>query len=188
MIARLLGDKGVREYIQAARIIKGRNPEASFALAGALDPNPASVTQAELDQWINEGVIKYLGVLEDVRPAFENCSVYVLPSYYREGTPRTVLEAMSMGRPIITTNAPGCRETIKLPGQTLNKDSKEIIRGENGFLVPVKDVEKLVQAMEQFINHPELIHQLGERSRKIAEEKYDVHKVNEVIMRGMGIF
>jgi glycosyltransferase involved in cell wall biosynthesis len=70
----------------------------------------------------------------------------------------------------------------------LDKHSKEIIRGENGFLVPVKDVEKLVQAMEQFINHPELIQQMGERSRKIAEEKYDVHKVNEVIMRGMGIF
>jgi glycosyltransferase involved in cell wall biosynthesis len=156
-------------------------------MEGPLDPNPASVTQAELDQWINEGVIDYLGVLKDVRPALENCSVYVLPSY-REGTPRTVLEAMSMGRPIITTNAPGCRETIKLTGPTLAKHSKEIIRGENGFLVPVKDVEKLVQAMEKFINQPELIHQLGERSRKIAEEKYDVHKVNEVDFERDGAF
>ena len=188
MIGRLLGDKGVREYVRTARIIKKRTPEASFALAGPLDPNPASVTQAELNQWINEGVIDYLGVLDDVRPAFENCSVYVLPSY-REGTPRTVLEAMSMGRPVITTNAPGCRETIKmLPGQSLDKNSGEMIQGDNGFLVPVKNVEKLVQAMEQFIVHPELIYQMGKRSRKIAEEKYDVHKVNEVIMRAMGLW
>lgn len=188
MICRLLADKGVREYVRAARIIKERYPEAGFMLAGALDPNPASVSQAELDHWINEGVVDYLGVLEDVRPTFENCSVYLLPSY-REGTPRTVLEAMSTGRPVISTNAPGCRETIKMPpGQSLDKNSREIVQGENGFLVPVKNVEKLVQAMEQFIVHPELIEKMGRRSREIAEEKYDVHKVNEVIMREMGLW
>ena len=169
-------------------MIKKRYPEAGFSLAGALDSNPSSVSQAELNQWKTEGVIDYLGILEDVRPAFADCSVYVLPSY-REGTPRTVLEAMSMGRPIITTNAPGCRETIAMTsGQLLDKGSKQIIRGENGFLLPVKNVEKLVQAMEQFIKNPELSRKMGERSREIAVEKYDVHKVNEVMMREMGLF
>lgn len=185
MIARLLKDKGLREYVQVARVIRARYPEARFRLAGPLDSNPTSVSQAELEQWKKEAVIDYLGELQDVRPALADSSIYVLPSY-REGTPRTVLEAMSMGRAIVTTNAPGCRETIRLPGgQLLDKDSKAVVQGENGFLVPVKNVDELVQAMEQFILHPELIHQMGRKSREIAEEKYDVHKVNAVMMKAM---
>lgn len=107
-----------------------------------------------------------------MRPAIEKATVYVLPSY-REGTPRTVLEAMAMGRPIITTDAPGCRETV--------------IDGDNGFLVPVKSVEALAAAMIRFIETPELIAKMGIRSRQIAEEKYDVHKVNAVMLKAMGI-
>lgn len=188
MICRLLGDKGVREYVQAARTIKERYPAASAVLIGALDPNPTSVSQAELDQWIQEGVVDYLGVLDDVRSAVADCSVQVLPSYYREGTPRTVLEAMSMGRPIITTNAPGCRETVKLPDlMFLDKESKDVIKGENGFLIPPRNVGTLVQAMEQFLDHPELILQMGRCSRLFAEKKYDVHKVNAVILQAMGL-
>jgi glycosyltransferase involved in cell wall biosynthesis len=187
MICRLLVDKGVREYVEAARVIRARCPEVRFRLAGPLDSNPASVSQTELEQWKEEGVIDYLGELEDVRPAIADSSIYVLPSY-REGTPRTVLEGMSMGRPVITTNAPGCRETIKLPcGMTLDKASKEVIQGENGFLIPTRNVEKLVEAMERFIVHPELIHQMGRKSREIAEEKYDVHKVNAVMLKAMGL-
>ena len=106
----------------------------------------------------------------DVKPYIADCSVYVLPSY-REGTPRTVLEAMSMGRAIITTDAPGCRETV--------------VDGDNGFLVPVKDADALAQAMLRFIEQPELIETMGKRSRAIAEEKYDVHKVNEQMLKGM---
>jgi len=104
---------------------------------------------------------------EDVHPVIAESSVYVLPSFYREGTPRTVLEAMAMGRPIITTDAPGCRETVK--------------NGVNGFLVPVKDSKALIDAMEKFIKEPELIQEMGAKSREIAENKYDVHKVNKVI-------
>ena len=124
LIGRLLGDKGLREYAQAAQRVKATYPEAVFRLVGWIDDNPDAITQRELDQWVYSGVLEFLGRLDDVRPAIADCSVYVLPSY-REGTPRTVLEAMAMGRPVITTDAPGCRETV--------------VDGDNGFLVPVKD-------------------------------------------------
>ena len=123
-------------------------------------------------RWIREGTVLFLGKLDDIRGAIADCSVYVLPSY-REGTPRTVLEAMAMGRPIITTDAPGCRETV--------------IEERNGFLVPVKDVLALVEAMEKMIISPGLIERMGRESRKIATEKYDVNKVNQVILREMGL-
>src|SRR5690606_22835160 len=109
-IARLLGDKGVREYAAAAKLIKQQYPEVEFGLVGRIDVNPNSIAQSELERWANDGVLVVYGQQSDVKSFIANCSVYVLPSY-REGTPRTVLEAMSMGRAIITTNAPGCRET-----------------------------------------------------------------------------
>lgn len=187
MICRLIIDKGVREYINAAKLIKKHYKGIKFRLVGPLDSHPSSVSQKELEKWKREGVINYLGELEDVRPAYADCSIYVLPSY-NEGIPRTILEAMSMGRPIITTNTPGCRETIRMPAnKKLDKASKDIILGENGFLVPKKNVEKLVQAMEYFIMKPELIQIMGFRSRVFAEEKFDVHKVNQVMLQAMDI-
>lgn len=172
LIARLLKDKGLVEYVQAASVVKQKYPNVTFDLVGWLDENPASISKAQLDEWVNAGTVNYLGKLDDVRPAIANASVYVLPSY-REGTPRTVLEAMAMGRPIITTDAPGCRETV--------------IDGHNGFLVPVQSVNELVTAMEKFILNPDLIANMGKRSREIAEDKYDVHKVNQVILETMGL-
>jgi glycosyltransferase involved in cell wall biosynthesis len=172
LIARLLGDKGVREYVYAAREVKAKQPTAVFSLVGWIDDNPDAVNQQELDSWIEEGIVNYKGKLADVRPAINDCSVYVLPSY-REGTPRTVLEAMAMGRPVITTDAPGCRETV--------------VHGDNGFLVPVKSVPELVEAMLQLIERPELVRKMGARSRQIAEQKYDVHKVNVHMLTEMGI-
>lgn len=172
MIARLLGDKGVREYAAAAKRVKSKYPQAMFYLVGWIDENPDAISRAELEAWSRAGILNFLGRLQDVRPAIEQCSVYVLPSY-REGTPRTVLEAMAMGRPIITTDVPGCRETVA--------------DGDNGFLVPSRNVDALVEAMERFIKDPDLIPRMGARSRKIAEEKYDVHKVNAVMLREMGL-
>ncbi len=172
LIARLLGDKGVREYAKAAAKVKGLYPNVVFDLVGWIDENPDSITQIELDSWVSKGTVNFLGRLSDVRPAISDCSVYVLPSY-REGTPRTVLEAMAMGRVVITTDAPGCRETV--------------IDGDNGYLVPIKDSDSLATAMLRFIEKPELIKEMGKRSRGIAEEKYDVHKVNEQMLVGMGL-
>jgi glycosyltransferase involved in cell wall biosynthesis len=171
-IGRLIGDKGIREYAQAARFIRQRYPTVKFVLVGGIDSNPNSVRQEEVDAWVAEGCIDYLGKLIDVRPAIEACSVFVLPSY-REGTPRTVLEAMAMGRAVITTDAPGCRETV--------------VNGDNGYLVPVKSVEALVSAIEIFLQEPELVRRMGLRGRKLAEAKYDVHKVNAIMMHEMGI-
>ena len=171
LIARLLADKGIREYVAAARILKKRYPQAQFRIAGNIDANPLSISAEELAAWQAEGVIEYLGRLDDVRPALADTQVYVLPSY-REGTPRTVLEAMAMGRPIITTDAPGCRETV--------------VEGENGFLVPIKDAEALAVAMERFILEPALATRMGNASLQLARSKYDVHKVNATIMQGMG--
>lgn len=172
LIARLLGDKGVREYAQAAQRIKAAHPEVRFSLVGWIDENPDAIAQAELDQWVQQGTLEYLGRMSDVRPAINASTVYVLPSY-REGTPRTVLEAMAMGRAVITTDAPGCRETV--------------VDGDNGFLVPVKSVDALVHAMQRFIDEPGLAARMGARGRQIAEDKYDVHKVNAVMLREMGI-
>jgi glycosyltransferase involved in cell wall biosynthesis len=173
LIARLIKDKGIFEYVDAARVLKKRHPQAVFRLLGPFDRNPSAIRESEIKGWQEEGIIEYLGEAEDVRPFIADANVYVLPSY-REGLPRTVLEAMAMGRPIVTTDAPGCRETVR--------------DGDNGFLVPVRDVDSLALAMERFILHPELIAKMGSRSREIAEGKYDVRKVNAVIMQTMGLF
>ena len=170
LIARLLGDKGVREYAESARIIKAQYPESEFHLVGWIDDNPSAISQAELDTWVSEKTVNYWGKLSDVRPAIAASSVYVLPSY-REGTPRTVLEAMAMGRAVITTDAPGCRETVS--------------NGVNGYLVGVKSVDDLVQSMQYFIKDPQLIAYMGQRSREIALNKYDVHQVNTHMMTEM---
>lgn len=172
LIARLLQDKGIREYVEAAKLIKKEYPQIEFNLVGWIDENPTAIKQQELDSWIDGKIIKYWGKLSDVRPAIAESSIYVLPSY-REGTPRTVLEAMSMGRAIITTDAPGCRETVEHDG--------------NGYLVEVKSVTSLEMAMRKFIQNPELAEIMGTRSREIALHKYDVHQVNHHMMTEMGI-
>ena len=172
LIARLLGDKGVREYAQAARRIRELHPSVRCLLVGWIDTNPDAIAQHELDAWVAEGTLEFLGRLADVRPAIAACSVYVLPSY-REGTPRTVLEAMAMGRAVITTDAPGCRETVA--------------NGVNGFMVPVQSADALEQAMLKFVHNPDLAARMGLRARQVAENKYDIHKVNTVMLQAMGI-
>lgn len=171
-VGRLLGDKGIREFISAAEMVKAKHPEAEFHIAGGIDINPDAITQQEVDKWVAAGVIRYLGRLDDVRPALAASSVFVLPSY-REGTPRSVLEALATGRSVITTDAPGCRETV--------------VDGYNGYLVPVRAVAELQQAMERFIEQPALLTEMAANSHDLARNKYDVHKVNEFMLRHMGI-
>ena len=171
MIARLLKAKGVREYAEAAMKVKQAHEAVEFALVGWIDEGPDAISKGELDSWIAGG-IEYQGVLDDVRPALASASVYVLPSY-REGTPRSVLEAMAMGRAILTTDVPGCRETV--------------LEGENGFMVPARDADALAKAMLRFIEAPDLAVSMGAASRVIAEDKYDVHKVNQTILAALGL-
>ena len=154
LMARLIAAKGVRVYADAACIVKKQYPNANFILAGALDSNPDGISQGELDGWIAAGLIDYRGRLSDVKPVLKECSVFVLPSYYREGVPRSILEALATGRPIITTDSVGCRETV--------------IEGQNGFLVPIKDAHALAEAMFKFIEQPELVTSMGQCSREIG--------------------
>lgn len=165
-ISRLIRDKGVGEYLEAARLVKAKFPQARFLLVGPYDSNPSAISEAELKPYIYDGIIEYFGEQTDVRPYLNECSVFVLPSY-REGTPKTVLEAMASGRAVITTDAPGCKETVT--------------DGENGFLVPVKDVKALAEKMVYFIEHPEVIPAMGAMGRKNAEEVFDVRLVNKTI-------
>lgn len=167
LIARMLKDKGIFEYIEAARNVKKTFPHAQFNLMGPIDSNPAAFSKKEIDGWVDDGVINYIPAQGDVRPFLESTEVFVLPSY-REGTPRSVLEAMAMGIPIITTNAPGCKETV--------------VDGLNGFLVDVKNSTQLANAMKKFILDKALVTKMGAESLKIAKEKYDVNIVNQSII------
>lgn len=172
LIARLLNDKGIREYAQAARIVKSKYPYTQFDLVGWIDENPAAIKQQEIDGWINEGLFNFWGKISDVKPVILKSHINVLPSY-REGIPRSILEAMAMGRPIITTDVPGCRETV--------------IDGYNGFLVPVKSSEELAIAMERFITNPILILKMGKESRKLAEKRFNVDFVNKAMLEAMSL-
>ena len=171
MISRLLGDKGLREYGEAARRLKVKHPEARFALVGYFDNSPDAVSRDELAA-IEAGGVEYLGRMDDVRGAIAGCNVYVLPSY-REGTPRSVLEAMAMGRAIVTTDAPGCRQTVD--------------DGRKGFLAAPRDAGSLEAAMARFIADPDLIAPMGAESRRIAEERFDVNRVNEQMLAAAGL-
>jgi glycosyltransferase involved in cell wall biosynthesis len=173
MLARLLADKGVREYVEAARIVKRRFPAAVFQLAGALDPNPAGVKGSEVQAWSETGIIEYLGEVRPVQPLLASCRFYVLPSYYREGTPRSVLEALATGRPVITTDAPGCRETV--------------VHGENGLLIPPRDAHALAEAMIRLLEASDSeIQRMASASLVLALERFDVNKVNAQLLEVMG--
>ena len=167
LAARLLREKGIFEYAAAARQVKASHPATRFILLGGADPNPGGLTQIEVQTWTHEGLLEWPGHVE-VKPWLSQASVFVLPSY-REGLPRSTQEAMAMGRPVITTNTPGCRETVQ--------------EGVNGYLVPVCDVPALVDAMLRFVETPSLIEPMGRESRRIAEANFDVNKINVRLVR-----
>lgn len=164
MLSRVMYSKGIREYLRACELVKEKHPEVRFMLLGACENIQDSLSKEDLAPYVEKGIIEHFGETDRVEDYYKQCSVYVLPSY-REGTPRTVLEAMSMGRAIITTDAPGCRETV--------------IDGKTGFLVPVKNAEAVAEKMTEFIENPELIKTLGAASAEYAREKFSVDKVND---------
>jgi glycosyltransferase involved in cell wall biosynthesis len=172
MLSRVMNSKGIREYLQAAEEVKGKYPEVRFMLLGAVENIQDSLKMEDLRPYIDNGIIDYYGETDDVASYYRQCSVYVLPSY-REGTPRTVLEAMAMGRPIITTDAPGCRETV--------------VDGVNGFLVPVQDAVALAEKMEWFIKNQDEVIKMGQASYQFCRDKFDVQKVNADMLRYLGL-
>ncbi len=171
-ISRLIRDKGVGEYLDASREIHKKYPNVRCLLVGPFDTNPSAIKPEELQKYIDDGSVEYFGEQSDIRPYMDECSVFVLPSYH-EGTPKTVLEAMACGRAVITTNAPGCKETVT--------------DGKNGVLIPVKDTAALTSAMEDFITDPFKSVPMGMAGRHIAVEKYDVKKVNNDIVKIMNL-
>jgi len=175
MIARLINAKGIREYYEAAVIIRKQYPQARFRLVGGYDANVDCIDK-KLFQAISSGdVVEYVGEVSDVRPMISDCSVVVLPSY-REGLPKSVLEGMAMGRAIITTEAFGCRETV------IQSENHQ-----NGFLVPVRNVPMLVSKMEYFLKHEDEVVRFGLNGRKYAEERFDVHLINRQMLQILGV-
>jgi glycosyltransferase involved in cell wall biosynthesis len=157
--ARLLWAKGVGEFVQAARQLKTEGVIARFALVGdGDDGNPASVHADQLQAWVQEGVIEWWGWRENMTDVYAQASIVCLPSYYREGLPKTLIEAAACGRPIVTSNMPGCREVVR--------------HGENGLLVPVRDSSALASALKQLILNSELRCAMGVRGREIAEKEF----------------
>lgn len=171
-IGRLIKDKGIMEYLKACEAIKNKYPNVRCLLVGPFDSNPSAMKEEELRPYIENNIIEYFGEQKDVRPYLAQCSTFVLPSYH-EGTPKTVLEAMAMGRSIITTDAPGCRETVS--------------HGLNGYLVKVGDITTLEDAMEKIIQYPNISIKMGQESLILAKSKYDVNLVNKSIKEYMGL-
>lgn len=170
MVARLLWSKGIREYLEAVAKLKKSCPQAKVMLVGGLDKNDESLSKEELNEYIKTADIEYWGFARDVRPYLKKCSVFVLPSYH-EGLPRSVIEAMAVGRPVITTDVPGCRETVK--------------DGFNGYLVPVKNSETLFKKMRALTCNPELRNKMAEQSFRICKEKFEVGIVNQSMISKM---
>lgn len=164
-VGRLLSEKGVREFAEAANLLKNKGLPAIFRVLGSTDPgNPTTISSAEMDRWVQNGVLEHLGFHNDVRPALAECDVLVLPSYYREGVPRSVLEAMAMGKPIITTDNVGCRDTVE--------------NGQNGLLVPPRSAAALADAMEKLLAlSPERRTAMGLRSRQKALAEFGDDRV-----------
>lgn len=167
-LGRLLREKGIFEFLEAAKVVKKEKPNTQFLVLGQIDKqNPTAMSEEKLQEYIDANIIEYLGYVKNVPDYIEKVDVFVPPSY-REGVPKSTQEAMAMGKVILTTDVPGCRETV--------------VDGVNGFLVPLFSAEKLAEKMLELINKPILVRSMGIESRRIAEEKFDVRKVNKRII------
>ncbi|MCU8416020.1 glycosyltransferase family 4 protein [Vibrio vulnificus] len=166
-VGRMLEDKGVCELLSAAKRIKEKYPKVTISLAGPYDKNPSAISSELINRYVDSGVIRYLGNVDNIIDCYQQHGVFILPSY-REGTPRSSLEAMAMSMPIITTDVPGCRETVE--------------HMVNGILIPSKNENALFDAMEKFILFPHLIEKMGRIGRNIAVDKYDIKIVNQSIL------
>lgn len=172
-IGRLLKEKGIHEFVQAAKLVKEKYPETEFTVLGAIDhANLGALSEAELHQLIQTNIIHYPGHVSNVSDWIAENHIFVLPSY-REGVPRSTQEAMAIGRAIITTDVPGCRETV--------------VDGVNGFLVPKWNPEALAEKMIYFIENPEQVSLMGAASYEIAKEKFDANVVNKRLIKFLDV-
>jgi glycosyltransferase involved in cell wall biosynthesis len=172
MTARLVEGKGIREYFKAASKLKEKYQQVEFLLVGGLDEHKEAISEKELKHLLKEGTVTYCGYAEDVRPYLKRCSIFVLPSYH-EGNGKSIVEAMAAGRPVVTTNAPGCKDTV--------------IDGYNGYLVKVGDSEELAKGLEVLIQNRELREVMGEYSFQLCKEKFEVNHINKILLTQMGL-
>lgn len=189
LVSRLLISKGVVVFAEAARRVKVKHPKAEFHLVGPFDPNPNRVPEELVRQWVEEGLLTHHGMVRDVAGALREMHVFCLPTWYREGVPHATLEALSMGKAVITTDSVGARECVKLTqrGEAQRAANEALREGENGFLVLPRDVDALVAAMEHYLLNPHAIPAHGRASRELAEDVFDVRHVNALILREMGL-
>ena len=164
MASRLLISKGVREFVQAAQLLKRRGMKVNFQLIGEPDiSNPSAISKSELDDWVSNGYIDYLGYRDDVHELIPKSHIVVLPSYYPEGLPKILCEAAACGRPIITTNEPGCKDAVK--------------EGITGLIIKSRNAKELANAIEKLIKNPKLLNSMSLEGRKNAEKLFDIKKV-----------
>jgi len=173
MISRLLHEKGFTFYLDAIHKLKQKYPEVVFTLVGAIDSSLSLSDKKKLDSAREKNEVNYLGEVADPSRVIGQSSIFVLPTFYREGLPRTILEAMACGKPVITTNWVGSKETVN--------------DGENGFLIPIKNSDVLLEKMEFFIKNPEKIQIMGSKSYEMCRERFEVNKVNRRIFKIWGI-
>jgi glycosyltransferase involved in cell wall biosynthesis len=163
LASRMLWDKGIAQYVRAAEVLKAEGVQARFVLVGSSDPgNPTAISEAQLEEWNRKGNVEWWGLRNDMPEVLANSHIVCLPSY-REGIPRILIEAAAAGRPIVTTDAPGCREVVR--------------PGENGLLVPVQDSGELVSAMRTLIQNPEMRKAMGAYNRALALKEFDLVSV-----------
>lgn len=163
MIARMLKTKGVEEYCQCARLVRQKHPEARFCYLGA----EGTVTLVDIQEYLNDGSVCYLGTTKDVRPYLEECTALILPSY-REGMPMAVMEAEAVGRAVIVSDSVGCKDTV--------------IDGFNGFLVSVRDSAQMAERCCYLLENPDIAVQMGNNSRQLAQDRFDEKKINQMIL------
>jgi len=169
IVTRLIREKGTSLFIDAAKILKQKYPNTEFHIIGAPGNSPSAVKIDELDALHKNGTVVYHGAQSNIWEHLSQRDVFVLPTYYREGVPRSILEALSVGMPIITTDTPGCRETV--------------IEAENGFLIPTQNLEALINVMEFFIINPKRLTEMGLNSRAYAERRFDVNIINNDLLK-----
>lgn len=169
LLARMLRDKGVMEFVEAARMLKPRHPQARFCLLGPVGvANPTAIGRETIDAWVSEGIVEYLGVTEEVRPHIAAADCVVLPSY-REGVPRSLMEASAMARPIVTTDSPGCREVVE--------------DGQTGYLCRVRDTLDLAHKLELLINLPRDARMaMGQRGNQLVKRKFDERRIIDIYL------
>lgn len=167
MAARLIKEKGVKEFLEAAKYVKSRNSDVRFILLGSIDDHPSQIKRTYIEGFVEAGIIEWPGHV-DVKPWLADSSVFVLPTFYREGVPRSIQEAMVVGLPVITSDIPGCRETV--------------VHNETGYLIPPQDKNALIEAMLKFCNDPEKIRSMGRAGRSFALEHFDIDRQNEKLI------